>query len=97
MPYDLEGDILADLEAAGSKAENGSRGFAPLEGPLDETTGGQGLGTERICELVKRQPKLFRLFDDVQYLAGHVEPRTTGLYDRRQKKVTRSGVEEVSI
>src|SRR6185437_14816288 len=31
--------------------------------------------------------------EDVQYLAGHAEPRTTGLYDRRQKKVTRNTVE----
>ena len=35
--------------------------------------------------------------EDVQYLAGHVEPRTTGLYDRRQKKVTRNIVERISI
>jgi integrase/recombinase XerD len=33
----------------------------------------------------------------VQYLAGHAEPRTTGLYDRRQKKVTRNIVERISI
>jgi integrase/recombinase XerD len=26
----------------------------------------------------------------VQYLAGHSSPRTTKLYDRRQKKVTRN-------
>jgi len=35
--------------------------------------------------------------EDVQYLAGHTEPRTTGLYDRRQKKVTRNIVERISI
>ncbi len=35
--------------------------------------------------------------EDVQYLAGHAEPRTTGLYDRRQKKVTRNTVERISI
>lgn len=35
--------------------------------------------------------------EDVQYLAGHTEPRTTGLYDRRQKKVTRNIVEQISI
>ena len=33
---------------------------------------------------------------DVQYLAGHSEPRTTALYDRRQKKVTRNIVERIS-
>jgi integrase/recombinase XerD len=35
--------------------------------------------------------------EDVQYLAGQAEPRTTGLYDRRQKKVTRNIVERISI
>ncbi len=35
--------------------------------------------------------------EDVQYLAGHTEPRTTGLYDRRQKQVTRGTVERISI
>ncbi len=35
--------------------------------------------------------------DDVQYLAGHADPRTTRLYDRRQKKVTRNIVERISI
>ena len=35
--------------------------------------------------------------EDVQYLAGHAEPRTTGLYDRRQKKVTRNIVGRISI
>ena len=35
--------------------------------------------------------------EDVQYLAGHAEPRTAGLYDRRQKKVTRNIVERIPI
>ncbi len=35
--------------------------------------------------------------ENVQYLAGHSSPRTTGLYDRRQKKVTRNIVERLSI
>ena len=35
--------------------------------------------------------------ENVQYLAGHAEPRTTGLYDRRQKKVTPNIVERISI
>ena len=39
----------------------------------------------------------FGVLEDVQYLAGHTEPRTTGLYDRRQKKVTRGIVERISI
>jgi len=35
--------------------------------------------------------------EDVQYLAGHSDPRTTRLYDRRQKRVTRNIVERISI
>src|SRR5579871_702571 len=35
--------------------------------------------------------------EDVQRLAGHADPRTTGLYDRRQKKITRNIVERISI
>ncbi|HYH65616.1 MAG TPA: tyrosine-type recombinase/integrase [Urbifossiella sp.] len=34
---------------------------------------------------------------DVQYMAGHADPRTTRLYDRRPKKVTRNLVERISI
>ncbi len=35
--------------------------------------------------------------EDVQNLAGHVDPRTTRLYDRRQRQVTRNIVERISI
>lgn len=35
--------------------------------------------------------------EEVQYLLGHAEPRTTALYDRRKKKVTRNIVERISI
>jgi site-specific recombinase XerD len=35
--------------------------------------------------------------EDVQLLAGHADPRTTRLYDRRQKEVTRNIVERISI
>ena len=34
---------------------------------------------------------------DVQHLAGHSDPRTTRLYDRRHKRVTRNIVERISI
>jgi site-specific recombinase XerD len=34
---------------------------------------------------------------DVQYLAGHADPRTTRLYDRRQRRVTRNIVERISV
>ncbi|APW64305.1 tyrosine-type recombinase/integrase [Paludisphaera borealis] len=35
--------------------------------------------------------------EDVQELAGHSSPRTTRLYDRRQRKVSRNLVERISI
>ncbi|MFT3920956.1 MAG: tyrosine-type recombinase/integrase [Myxococcales bacterium] len=35
--------------------------------------------------------------EDVQYLAGHSDPRTTRLYDRRQQQVTRNTVDRISI
>jgi site-specific recombinase XerD len=35
--------------------------------------------------------------EDVQDLAGNAEPRTTTLYDRREKRVTRNLVEQIPI
>ncbi len=35
--------------------------------------------------------------EDVQRLAGHADPRTTRLYDRRDKTITRNIVERISI
>ena len=35
--------------------------------------------------------------EDVQQLAGHADPRTTRLYDRRQRRVTRNIVERISV
>ena len=35
--------------------------------------------------------------DEVQYLAGHTDSRTTALYDRRKKRVTRNIVERISV
>ena len=35
--------------------------------------------------------------EDVQYLAGHAEPRTTQIYDRRKRRVSRNIVERISI
>jgi site-specific recombinase XerD len=34
--------------------------------------------------------------ENVQHLAGHADPRTTRLYDRRRRKVTRNIVERIS-
>ena len=35
--------------------------------------------------------------EDVQQLAGHADPRTTRLYDRRRQEVTRNIVERISV
>lgn len=35
--------------------------------------------------------------EDVQYLLGHADARTTRLYDRRQRRVTRNIVERISV
>jgi integrase/recombinase XerD len=35
--------------------------------------------------------------DDVQRLLGHADPRTTKLYDRREKKITRNIVERIRL
>jgi site-specific recombinase XerD len=35
--------------------------------------------------------------EDVQRLAGHADPRTTGLRDRRDRKITRNIVERISV
>lgn len=35
--------------------------------------------------------------EDVQYLLGHADARTTRLYDRREKRITRNTVERISV
>ena len=35
--------------------------------------------------------------EDVQHLAGHADPRTTRLYDRRQRRVSRNLVERITV
>ena len=35
--------------------------------------------------------------EDVQYLAGHAHPRTTQIYDRRRRRISRNLVERISV
>ncbi len=116
--HDLEGFILAYVEAAGIAGEAKDSPLFRASNGRSRTLTAKPLGTERICELVKRRlkdaglpsrlsPHSFRVtaitslleqgvpMEDVQYLAGHAEPRTTTLYDRRKKKVTRNIVERI--
>jgi site-specific recombinase XerD len=46
-----------------------------------------------ITDLLKQGVPL----EDVQVLAGHADPRTTRLYDRRGRQVSRNIVERISI
>lgn len=46
-----------------------------------------------ITELLKQGVAL----EDVQNLAGHADPRTTRLYDRRKRKITRNIVERIPV
>jgi site-specific recombinase XerD len=118
--HDLEGFILAYVDAAGLAGEAKDTPLFRASNGRSRTLAARPLGTERICELVKRRlkdaglpsrlsPHSFRVtaitslleqgvpMEDVQYLAGHAEPRTTTLYDRRKKKVTRNIVERIPI
>jgi integrase/recombinase XerD len=46
-----------------------------------------------VTDLLKQNVHL----EDVQYLTGHSNPRTTQIYDRRRRRVTRNIVERISI
>ena len=53
--------------------------------------------TEVVAHLVTDLLEQSVPLEDVQHLAGHADPRTTRLYDRRRRKVTRNIVERISI
>jgi integrase/recombinase XerD len=118
--HDLEGFILAYVEAAGIGGDSKDTPLFRMGNGRTRKLSGTAMTSKRICELIKRRlkdaglpsrlsPHSFRVtaitdlltqgipLEDVQYLAGHAEPRTTGLYDRRKKKVTRNIVERISI
>jgi site-specific recombinase XerD len=118
--HDLEGFIVAYVDAAGIAAEGKDKPLFRAGNGKTKRLGSAPLSSKTICDLVKRRlkdaglpsrlsPHSFRVtaitdlltqgvpLEDVQYLAGHAEPRTTGLYDRRQKKTTRRIVELISI
>jgi integrase/recombinase XerD len=118
--HDLEGYILAWLDAAGLRD-------APKDSPLFRTTvrrtkqlTDRGMSAGDMGRVVKRRlkdaglpprlsPHSFRVtaitdllsqgvpLEDVQQLAGHADPRTTRLYDRRGRKITRNVVERISV
>jgi integrase/recombinase XerD len=118
--HDLEGFILAYVDAAGIAGEAKDSPLFRAGNGRTRKLSGNAMTSKRICELVKRRlkdaglplrlsPHSFRVtaitslleqgvpMEDVQYLAGHAEPRTTTLYDRRKKRVTRNIVERIPI
>jgi site-specific recombinase XerD len=117
---DLEEFILAYIEAAGIAGEAKDSPLFRAPNDRSRKLAAKPLGTERICELVKRRLKDAGLpsrlsplscrvtaitdllhqgvpLEDIQHFAGHVDPRTTRLYDRRPKKATRNVVERISV
>ena len=46
-----------------------------------------------VTDLLSRDVPL----EDVQYLASHANPKTTQIYDRRRRRVTRNIVERISV
>src|SRR5262245_32939056 len=56
-----------------------------------------GIGFCRMMERRLKAAKLLAGFSPWQHLAGHADPRTIRLYDRRRRKVTRNIVERISI
>jgi len=46
-----------------------------------------------VTDLLEQQVPL----EDVQFLAGHADPRTTRLYDRRRRRISRNIVERISV
>lgn len=47
------------------------------------------VATDLLCQNVP--------LEDVQYLVGHAHPRTTQIYDRRWRRVTRNIAERISV
>lgn len=60
---------------------------------LSDRYSGHSFRVTTITDLLEQDVPL----EDVQRLAGHADPRTTRLYDRRKKKVTRNIVERISV
>ena len=73
---------LPDDEAAAEGCRAATRHFSP-----------HSFRVATVTDLLEQNVPL----EDVQYLAGHSDPRTTRIYDRRRRKVTRNIVERISI
>jgi integrase/recombinase XerD len=120
LRHDLQGMVLAYLEAAGlADAAKDAPLFPSAIGKTSQlattpaTAGDLGRMVKRRMKdaglPARLSPHSFRVtaitdllnqgvpLEDVQHLAGHSDARTTRLYDRRQKVVTRNVVERISV
>ena len=76
-------DTCAPPKALDGKSAAGARPLPHGQAPLER----------RRAPLLEQGVPL----EDVQQLVGHADPRTTRLYDRRQRRITRNIVERISI
>lgn len=120
LRHDLQGMVLAYLEAAGLLDAGKEAALFPSAigktsqlGVTQATSGDLGRMVRRRMKDAglpgRLSPHSFRVtaitnllnqgvpLEDVQDLAGHSDARTTRLYDRRQKVVTRNVVERISV
>ena len=90
--HDLDVWIAAYLEAGRIDL---SQKAAPLfrAAGLPEIVTPHGFRVMVVTDLLSQNVPM----EDVQYLAGHSNPQTTQIYDRRRRRVTRNIVERISV
>ena len=95
---DLEQFITEYLHAAGLwETDKNSSLFRSAAGRTKTLTQSV-MSASDIGRMVKRRMRDAGLpAQDVQHLAGHADPRTTRLYDRRQSNVSKNIVDRISI
>ena len=98
--HDLEAWLRDYIESAGISDEPKSSAlFRPAEARrlkdagMPELLSPHSFRVTVITDLLIQDVPL----EDVQYLAGHSDPRTTQIYDRRKRRVSRNIVERISI
>lgn len=87
----------------GSDARDGPLGTGDILRMVKRRLRRAGLPTDTLSCHSFRATTITNLLDqgvpleDVQHLVGHADPRTTRLYDRRRREVTRNIVERIAI
>ena len=68
-------------------------GLPPIFSPRSSAPENHSFRVLVVTDLLSQDVPL----EDVQYLVGHANPRTTQIYDRRRRCVTRNIVERISV